>query len=84
MFSRQEQTLEHTFTERIDDKTNQNKRNRRTQTKRKVQKIHPTPLLMEVLIKNHSTFSNYRTVGKGKVSCNSSLPVPPTLRTFSH
>ena len=32
------------------------------------EKTYPTPLHMEELIKNHSTFSNYRTAGKGEVS----------------
>ena len=44
--------LTHTFTKNIGGKTNQNKINRRTQSKGRDQKIHRISLLMKVLIKN--------------------------------
>ena len=44
--------LTHTFTKKIGGKTNQNKINRRTQSKGRDQKMHRISLLMKVLIKN--------------------------------
>ena len=38
MFSKYKQALAHTFNKKIGDKTNQNKRNKRSQSQRRIQK----------------------------------------------
>lgn len=42
--------LAHTFTKKVKDKTDQKKRNIKTQSKKKIKKINPLPI--KVLIKN--------------------------------